>query len=70
MAQMGEKLQGLSEASKEHDGKLDRISHQVFAAKVVLYVVGGIIALAGSVIGFLIKEGVDYLISRPIALPH
>jgi hypothetical protein len=49
---------------------LDRISHQVFAAKVVLYVVGGMTAIAGSVIGFLIKEAVDYLINRPIAPPH
>jgi hypothetical protein len=68
MAQMSEKLHGLSEASKAHDTKLDQISHQVFAAKVVLYVVGGIVAIAGSVIGFLIKEGVDYLIHRPA--PH
>jgi hypothetical protein len=70
MAQMGEKLNALAEASKENDAKLDRISHQVFAAKAVLYVVGGMTAIAGSVIGFLIKEAVDYLINRPIAPPH
>ena len=69
MAQVGEKLQGLSEASKDQNTKLDRISHQVFAAKVVLYVVGAIIAVAGSVIGFLIKEGVAYL-SRPSGPLH
>ena len=68
MAQMGEKLQGVYDASKAHDVKLDAISHQVFAAKVVLYVVGGIIAIAGSVLGFLLKEGIDYVTRQPPAL--
>ena len=69
MAQMSEKLNSLADASKGHDAKLDRVSHEVFAAKVVLYVVGGIVALGGSIIGFLIKEAVDYL-SRPISPLH
>jgi len=56
MAQMGEKLQGLSESSKSHDSKLDKISHEVFAAKVVIYVCGAVLTIASGISVFVLNK--------------
>jgi hypothetical protein len=59
-------IKNLEERSKEHSGKLDQIGKEVYAAKVVVGVVGGLIVLAGAFIGWVIYELLPYFVSHPV----
>jgi hypothetical protein len=59
MSALAEKVSALGEAYKTHDAKLDKISHEVFAAKAVLYVCGGLIAVIGSTGVFVLNKACD-----------
>ncbi len=64
MAQMTERVESLREASKSQGDKLNKVAKDVHSAKVVVWLVGGILAIIGSVLVWFMNQGMQIL--RPI----
>jgi hypothetical protein len=58
-----EAVNALKEQSKSHTEKIDKLSHTVYGAKVGLWIIGGIVATAGSVCGFILKMIFDAVVA-------
>jgi len=56
MGKLTEAVDGLKETQKEHSEKLDRLSHQVYAAIVVLTLLGGVLWYFASSINSLVTQ--------------
>jgi hypothetical protein len=50
-----EAVNSLKEQSRDHGAKISEVSHAIHGAKVGLWIVGVIVAAAGSVCGFFLK---------------
>src|SRR5579862_2257308 len=48
-------VSALKDRSKAHAEKIDKLSHTVYGAKVGLWIIGGIVAAAGSACGFILR---------------
>lgn len=56
LGQVTQSVATFSDQIKKHDEKLDKISHKVYAAEVVLILVGGILSIVGSGLYFLLVK--------------
>jgi hypothetical protein len=63
MGQLREAVGSLKEQSKSHDEKLDKIGKDVHAAKVVIYLFGGLILGAAGFIAWLVNT---YIATHPL----
>jgi hypothetical protein len=59
MGRLTEAVSSLKDQSKAHGEKLDSLGKDVHAAKVVIGVVGGLIAIIGAVIAWLVNTYVS-----------
>ena len=60
----------LTDKSEKHGDKLDKISHKVFAAQVVFYVIVGILTAASGIIVFFLNKFWGAIIPLLQAKPH
>jgi len=62
MGKLTEAVESLKEQSKDHGRELKEIAKDVHAAKVVIGVVGFLIAAAATFLGFVMKALIDYMV--------
>lgn len=65
LGKLTEAVESLKEQAKTHGRKLEEIGKDVHAAKIVIAVVGTLVAGAAAFLGFAIKLYVDYIRISP-----
>jgi hypothetical protein len=65
LGQLTQSVTILTDESKKQGDKIDKISHQVFAAKVILSIVGGALLLFSGLIGKLWDIVIPLLQTKP-----
>jgi hypothetical protein len=63
LGRLTEAVNSLKEQSKEYGSKISQLSHAVHGAKVGLWVIGVIVAAAGSACGFILKMIFDAVVA-------
>lgn len=56
VGRLSQAVETLTEESKKNTEKIDKISHEVYAAKWIVCIVGGIIASAASAVAYILWE--------------
>ena len=65
LGELTQAVKTLTEESKEQGRKVDKISHQVFAAKVIVSIIGGAILVFSGLIGKLWDIVIPLLQTKP-----
>ena|SRR5579862_7102083 len=63
LGKLTEAVQTLKEQRKDDAKKIDDISHAIYGAKVGLWIIGVIVAAAGSACGFILKMIFDAIVA-------
>ena len=62
MARLEERVGNLSESSKAHTTKLEKVSNDVNAFKFMFIGVGGVLAIIGTAVGFILNSVKDAIL--------
>src|ERR1700722_18310882 len=65
MGKLSEAIDSMKSQAKTHGEKIENIGKDIPAAKVVMGVIGGIVALVGAFLGWTINTAVQYFLNHP-----